>query len=388
MLDRAHAIYLPNRTPVWCGKLHNYIDTLTTRRLIVSERYKDMPGYPTPGVHLLMHVLAYADCHELAKIENDSERYVQSLMFIRDDLERIFDPVTTGIIRHELFIATSTEKCTEIVIPVRCSDYRKDLPFDKGWSAWEKVRPLRLVETDSRELTFHTYQDKIKFRKSPPTRAIFTIDVIALVLQYVNFLATRAPDDEIIPVNEYIHKYVLNDGLLKDLQDLWFRNRYLFLLKYPLAKAMSRQVIQESLKGGIYGFIGSQYAAGMEEVFGLIVRCQQGSISPGTLLSSLPLSDMYVPEYVKMLGTTTQVADLRQADWVEWLKDRSWLEMSYHAHLLAKGNGRLDYRNFMVNFRRDFDLLIKTRFWSNVYNHKLRKFIEDDVMSKKVWLDE
>lgn len=382
MLDRSLSAYFSTATPIYMGKLHGYVSTLTTRRIQIASRYEGIPGSESLGVVVLRHIIAFALSSGVMNYDNDYDRYTKIVMHIQNDLDRLIDPVTTGVIRDSVFIAKSTQRCTEILIPVQTSNYMKNLPFGKRWTDWAEARAVRLIDTDSRELTFNTYRDQIQFKQDPPSRAVFTVDTAALVLQYAKFLDVNGGTSP-IPIPEYLHKYVLNNGLLQDLQDIWLRSRYLHVLKHPTPEVVRRQDITESIHHNIYGYIGVQYTAAMEDVLRIANRCQSGQAIPATIVASLPLSDMYVPEYFRNLQEATGVSDVRQNMWVEYLRDLAWLELAYYAHRLNPN--LVHYDNFIRQLKRDLPLLMNTRFWSTIQNPQLRNWVEESITSKIEW---
>lgn len=378
MLDRAMSVYFDaNTTPIYMAKMQGYINTLNIRRIEISGRYTPMVGTESQGVVLLRHILAFADIPDLLSYDNDFDRLVKGLLPIQTDLERIIDPVTTGIIRDSLFVSRQMGNRTiEILIPVKMEDYLKQLPLEKGWSEWQKLRPLRLVDVDSNELTFNTYKDQISFKKSPPKRAVFTVDVIALCLQYAKYVELNEGTSP-IPIPEYLHRYVFSEGVMEDLQNLWLRNRYLHIISHPIEKAFDASEITDSIYHNIYGYLGLQYTAAMEEMYRMMMRCKEGVTPPTRIVASLPLADMYVPAYVQNLQKTTVVSEARQNLWVEYLRDFSWLKLAYRTHMLNPDF--VSTKSFLRHLDRDLDLLLKTRFWNSIKNAEMRASIEMEV---------
>lgn len=376
MLDRALNIYYPRYPTVATNKLTSYITTLDIRRLRTATAIRSMNSSSTTGITLLRFILAQIDIGILLNYKNDIECYTQEIMFKIDWIGSIFDSAMNKIIRKGIFLDPK-HKAMEIIIPAKCIDPIKQLPLDKGWSKWSNVYPLRLVETDSNELTLHIYQDKIRYNKQPPTIMVYTLDVAALFLKRVNYLreviAGRLPQ---MTVEDYIHKHVVVDALLNDLQTLWLRNQYV--------RALNKEIADVNIGDNRqYGMVGNQFIQIDIAVSQLADRCKQGNITPGTLLNSLPLSDMTLSEYVHKFNEETYISNARQSEWVEYLKDRTWLELSYLVHSFAKG--RTYYNTFMAALSRDIPLWLNTRFWNNAPT-VIRKSIENDAMRRLAWI--
>jgi hypothetical protein len=383
MFDRALRIYFKPSSPLSLPKTQNYIQSLNTRQIDTLGRYRTAPGKESQGVVLLRHVIAFALRSGILNFTNDYDRYSKCLLAIHNDLDRIFDPVTTGVIREELFIHKNVNATVEIVIPVHMEDYLKYLPFNRPWREWQDVRALRLLDIDSNELTYHTFQDVIKFKNDYPSRAIFAVDTLALVMQYCNFVSQRDPDQS-MSIQEYLHQYVLFP-LLEDLQNIWLRNRYIQLLETPDIFKDRRQHVIDSMYHNIYGFIGTQYPRMIEEVYDLYKRSSQGSTVPEKIMASLPLSKGYIPEYVQSLSVLTTVTDIRQNEWVEYLRDLPWLKLCYLIYRL--NTEFVGYTTFYREFQRDISLVLSRRFWSNIHNSTLRSQVESEVKNIASWVN-
>ena len=164
MLFRCFETYLlTNVQPRVMPHFKTYIETLNTKRELLTERNINAPGYESNIIVLLRKILADADIPALLRKTSDLDRYLDILIFTTPSLNNIFDAVTTGLTFSDMAIRRTTPRTEEFFIPVSCQDPLALLPFDRGWDYWQKVKPLRLVDIDSSELTFATYQDQIYF---------------------------------------------------------------------------------------------------------------------------------------------------------------------------------------------------------------------------------
>ena len=376
MLDRALSTYFTSRspTPVYMGKLNMYIDTLTTKREEVIKRSILSHGTETKGMVLLRHVLAIVDVSNMRRYDSDIDRYLNCVLPVVDDMERLFDTTTTGIIRTNLFIHNSS-KCTEILVPVTTSDVLSDFPIDRSWGAWSRVRAIRLLDLDSDELTFNIYKDQIHFKNDHPSLAIFSVDVTALCLQYAKFLDLDDSNKD-IPIQEYLHTHVLTEGFALDLQNIWMKNKYLKIMKTATQEAgFNRSDIMDSITHNIYGYIGSQYTSAMEEYSKLLSRVYNKNMPPSRLLESIPFVDMNLSKYVQTINKATNIDSGRQTRWIEFLKDWPWIELVYIANQLNPDH--TESISLMRNLNRDLDILRKSRFWTSILNSKIKDIIED-----------
>lgn len=380
MLFRAIETYLSTRAPARVmPHLKAYVETLNVSRGLISARYLNAPGDESPLVVLLRKILADADIPSLMRKPTDFACYSEILTYTVSQLNAIFNTVTTGLHFSRIAIRQSSGHTEEFFIPVSCQDPFTDLPFDQGWDAWRNVRPLRMVDNDSQELTFATYQDQIVFSKQPPKRVVFTIDVVALVLQHVAFLRES---EQAISEADYFHRYVLV-SLLQDLQDLWLANIYAALLENPTRFTSNTRLFINQVTGDTcYGYPGSELTLALRELSGTIDTCQRGLVSPTTLVQSLVLSGGSLTTYLQRLVDTTTVNDQRQYYWVEYLRDIRWLTILYYAYQLQPTSAPA--HNLRVNLSRDIPILVGTRFWNSARSETVREAIEQDVRDRLV----
>lgn len=355
-------------------KLNNYIDTVNTRRNIIISRHTKAPGFESQGIRLLRKILADAYIDILLQKPDDYSRYIDVVRNIRDDLEDIFDPNSTGIQHRGVFVHQSMG-CEEFIFPIQRADLMGQLPMDQGWDAWSSVRAVRLLDADTQELSLHFTHDQLVFQKHYPTRAVIGIDVETLVLQYVHYCLEH-PEIRRLPVPVYLHRYVMI-GLLEDLQVLWLRNRYHDVLTNPIYARSTRIDVNEHIYDNLYGYIGTQYPAAMQEVFSLFKTCKRGSVTPEVVLSSLRTLTYDIASYLKDLNTTAQVDDGRQTLWYEYLRDIRWVEFILDLYLLQPGFAQTI--NLIRLLKRDLPLAMNMRFWQNCKSAKVRAFIEADM---------
>lgn len=377
MLFRTLDMYLtraiqPRTTP----HLSTFIETLNVRRSILTGRYLNAPGYESNIVVLLRKILADADIPALLKKTTDFDCYFDTLIYTTPSLNSIFDAVTTGLSFYDMLIRRSSVHTEEFLIPVQCLDVIASLPFDQGWDAWRNVKPIRLIDIDSLEITSNTYQDQIVYTKLHPTRAVFTIDVVALVLQYVNFLRYNETS---MNQPEYFHHYVLVN-LLKDLDDIWLLNVYTTMFSLPSwsVKNASVDFLKKKVTGdGFYGYPGTELYIALEELVDMTNACRRGVLYPSVLIASLPLTGSHFPESLRYLLSTTYVENMRQDYWVEYLRDRRWLMLLYTVYQLQPNYVGL--KNLCISLGRDIPLLCNSRFWTHARSPNIRRFIEQDV---------
>jgi hypothetical protein len=379
MLFRALETYLqPSTSARTFPHLNNYLDTLNVRREMVKDRFDNAVGYESKFVRLLRKILGDADIPQLQKKSTDLDIYLDNLIFTHRDLDAIFDAVQTGLTFTDTIIAHNPKHTEEFLIPVQCMDPLSELPLDKGWSEWQKYKAVRLVDTDSLELTFNLYQDQIVYKKDFPTRAVVTIDTVALVLQYISFLEE---DTSGMSQGEYLHRYVIVN-LLEDLQNLWLGNVYEKLVSHANIESENKIDINKIMGDHYYGYVGVEYPTAIKELILQIRSVKKGVMTPAVFIKSLRTSETCVVSFLNNILDTTSIDDRKQNMWMEYLRDRRWLSLLYYTYTLQPSFAGT--KSLFTALRRDLPILAYTRFWNNCHDPKTRQFIQDDV---KTWLD-
>ncbi len=369
MLDDLLKPYDSKGNKVHLAHLTKYNDTLTRHRLAISDRHGDSKGYETLGVSMLKFILNIADVSRITKYESDYDRY-DLIQYEAENYGRHLDVTSGSNVRKNKFIY-SNGSCQELFIPVTSIDTIGSLPFDKGWEAWKSVRAVRLIDIDSNELTFQTYNDYIKYRSEIPRYAIFSIDPLALVMQYARYLSDVPEQDRsIIPV--YLHQYVLNHGVLRDMQNLWLRDRYLDAFRTGYSQSIKDTGVSNK---GIYGYIGTEYNHGMNDLNGIIDRVKNGNLKVRDVLESLPLSGSNARSHFHYLRSSTDLPITGvQYDWVEFLRDMKWLMLVYHITILNQSSP--EYTKMKRTILNQVPLVINDRISSKAPTSLLKNIID------------
>lgn len=372
MLFRAIDTYLPYASEKFLPRLHKYIKTINTRRKLVAERYAESEGLESNSIQLFKQIIGDSDIDSLIKMTNDSDRYINTLQYTAEGLDNLFDQTATGKTYGNMFVKYPAHKCREYLVPIRRLDYLSELPLEQDWVFWQDVRSVRLLDIDSYELSFNTYTDQIIFKYDLPSRAVIGIDTITMVLQYVKYCLTFNNTEEKLPLQLYLHRYILS-GILNDLENLWLRNLYLNFVSTGNFSEKDNIVSDNTF----YGFIGSEYDQAILEIRNLFRNCANNNITAPVVLSSLYLSDKSVVSYLKDILNRATINNSRQYHWLEFLRDLNWLKLIYKTYQLQ--NNTVYFKNLTKALRRDLPILMNSRFWNNCHDNDTRDFIETEM---------
>lgn len=376
MFDHSLAYHLtPGSSPRALTKLHAYLGALNVRENILRQRYGITEGRESRAIQLLRFLLAQVDIDALIAIPTDIDRFLRVVAFQKESIARIIDSVQNGVVRHNTFIVSS-KKCAEHVIPVSCSDYLTDLPHGKGWTEWQKVRPVRLMSVDTVEMSFQLQGDALKYSQSPPTIAVVTIDPVALILQYVCFRSEYPQEKDRTTTVTYLHRHVVVPALLEGQLDTALKSLYLGIASEVLVSAdVQKQISSATTVANGYGRSMSQLFGAVADIEMLLRDHASGTISTRNALTSLPLFQGNVVSNYVLSRRTQEIPGGRQYLWAEYLRDMFWIELSV-LFLLRSGN-HAERDAFMRVVRQDISLLRMTSFWESIRDPGTKTFVSD-----------
>ena len=374
MFDTSLAALLRYAPPRLYPKMSGYLQTLNQEVLYNTHRYSSMPGHDHPGMMLLSSILNQSDLTTLREIPDHFDRYRHGIVDQLESLERNFDPVQQGINTQGRFLPSQNHRTRQVLLPVRCESPYSDLPMGLDWGAWSRVRPLRLAYVDSTELTFHTYQDVLNYRKDVPQLVVLTLNVAALVMMYSVYLDT-VPNADPSPI-DFLHRYVVYPALTEDNTELWIVTQYLQVLNASHETVSgTKDYVWETANNGR---IGSQYGSFISDVFAAKKACESGAILPNTLLTSLKLlHGSNLQEYYQSFRRMNVVPDLNQYRWCEFLIYMRWLELFIKIGLLYKP--WCEQKFTLSYLARDLRLLNNAHPWTNISDQVIRKIISDKL---------
>lgn len=319
--------YSPRLLPAWNGYVQ-YIETANS--VLLNSRYLKAPGREVAGIRLLRYILACTDWNYMLKPGiSDYDKYNNHLKYVQEDLENTFETTTTGNIYYNFFHDKQLGKVQEYILPVEGSSPIKRLPFDRPWSSWKYVQPVRYLSHNSIELARDIEQDRVKFYKHQPSYAVITIDVIALVMKYTKFLMDTPIDNDLIEAPElvqriFLHKYVLSYWM-RDLTDIFLLKQMCQLTQLAVDHRGSLLdfTSKKHTTDLMYGFVGNRYNEASRVFYTQLLNIQNGTLRPRSLLSSPLLTKSMSPiNRAAMILDELDIPRLRQFEFYRYLRDK------------------------------------------------------------------
>ena len=363
-------LQLPSSSGRIFPKLNQLVRHLDTQRNLVAERHSWAIGLASRGILLLQQIISSADPASLMSLDGDFQRCVE-LINLERILTGLFDVVDTGTRYKNTFVAG--QDCEEFLIPVRMDDYFRMLPFDQGWDAWDKIRPFRVLDHNSRELTFRTLNNQIVFKNRTPDYCIMGLDVITLVLQWLHYTQEYPQND----MSMYLHEYVIGP-ILEDLQTIWLRHLYYDTIT-------GSEFRRTGNAGDIYYGIPSDALQAMDSLTVQLPSVVAGSITPEAMLTSLPVyNEQSITSHILSLMDYCTIPERRQYWVYHYLTQMPWLK--FVVAIFRMNRDYIRTRNLQTYLTRDIEIFKGYNFTSGLHSSTLRQMIDRDSEQTFNWL--
>jgi hypothetical protein len=357
MMRRSSTLILPHT--------RGMLDTINVRRRqIIDERLTQIP-IESYSVRFLRYILSRAPIEYLCSISDIYEMYEYIAQY-KDMLEQPLQINSTSI-THNIFFSGKTK---EFIFPVSCVDYYSHLPISPELAEWKKIRPIRVVSHDSKELSLKMYLNKIIFDNDPPTYAVITIDIVFLVLYFVRYLQETNRKYTGEATVSFIHEYVLTTNLARDIVDIWLLSMYGSILVDPTYRPT------QYTNNNIYSTVSGRIVESCSEIRKRSVSITSGSMTPQEFLNCLPVSDGRT--YFNLLDemfSYSNISDLFQYEWASLLHDYQLLRLI--TLTVAKNKNLSISRTISTRLNSALSILEMSQFWNSVRDKKVEQKIVD-----------
>lgn len=383
MLEQFIEPYSPRLIPAW----NQYVQYIETYTQPIMKRFMLATDASTKGIAMLRYILSCADWNYLLKPGSDFNKYIYHVRFVKDDLENTFDHTTNGFRYFNCFTGTQLGKVQEFIIPVEDVTSASTLPFDKGWSYWKDIRPVRYLSHDSQEFTINIEKDVVRFYKEKPSYAIISIDVVALIFKYMKYLM-EAPDDpeyEGKDQRRFLHKYVLS-GFMRDLTDIFLIQQMNTVASVGSIEELREFTQQNVSSDQMYGFVGHRYHEASTVFYREIENIKSGQLRPRSLLSS-PLLTRRVAlnERAFMIDENLDVPRLRQYQFYRFLRDKDMFNLILKLYKFRADDPLCERLERHV--KPKIYKLMRDKIWLYMKDSTIRSKIEQDLLAINDLLD-
>lgn len=357
----------------------SYLDNLERGLLDLKAQTMRFTKDPIPssGIDYINSLITRADIPYLLKFDNDIER----LSRISREYEgpAYSDFIRNYPVRHKNFIHGLRHKTNEFLLVTEDLDLVDSIPFgNDDFNNWD-LKPLRMLSNDSNDIELNIITSRLKYSKNPPFEAVFSINIIKLLMMYTKYRLLY-PREFVENVNNY--PFIFKTCLIPLLED----NIRTWLLKtiydIVILKSIDKDAEYNFKKVVISDesvFIPNGRHSAILEIEDLITKCAEGKVKPDEVVVSLYLSkERNLRDEMLFLMNRHYIGDYggSQYRWLEFVREYFLLTTVIGIYALQPESNRTK------ELKRLFDVmsnrLNNTRFWSNASH----PFIVDSVKNK------
>lgn len=331
-----------------------------------NDRFTQDP-IPSAGIDFINSMIVRADIPYLLKFNNDVDR-------LKAVYNEYASPVYSDFIRQHpqrkrFFIGGSMIHTAEYITITDDFNLTDELPFGENIEEWMRiVRPFRVIDYDSFEYRFDVISSKLKFNYEPPTQAVFSLNIIKLLMLYTKYRLTYPERfDERINNFPFIFESCINN-MLYDNNRIMLLNIYFDIVSNKLIDRNYKFDSDKIVYSQFSYFIKNNREATIGEIQSMIDRCADSRLKPDELLINLKVSpEMNLYDYIRWVIDSLYVGSGgTQFTWVEFIIQYKILSILIMIYSLQPDSNRTKelYRLFRIMSKR----LRNTRFWAHARN--------------------
>ena len=356
-------------------KMNNYLFSLLTGTYTLIELNNKFVNDPIPssGLDYINSMLIRVDMDYLLRFKNDIERYgkIEKMMATNSFSDFIYKDAV-----HESgFIKPTLYGTIEYYIPINDVDAITTFPMGSNNIAdWMTMRPFRMIENKSMELSMDNLATRFKYNKYQPFSTLFTLNVPLLLLLYTKYCILEQ-DREGESINRYPFIYTTCvRPLLYDSYRAWMMSIYSAMVTNTLLDNDPLDGVEYLISNrGSFARAGIKKA--LEEINDLLIKCRTGSISPDVILNSLGVRYGYsLSDEIAYIRDNNFVKGGLQYYWLTFLKDFDLLNLILSIYSLAPDNARSKqlFKLVEIALRR----LQNNKFWNHAPDPNTKELIK------------
>ena len=381
MLEELNAFFsrTPNSYHIALPRLNSYLSGLRrgTRRLVARNlRFTESP-IPSSGIDYLNSLITRADINYLLKFNNDVDRLTRTNNEYRSAVYS--DYIREYPIRDKSFIYSKRGSTVEYLLITDDIDLIQNLPLgNDDFNSWLNVRPIRMISNDSSELQLDITASRLKYRQAPPTEAVFSINIMKLLMVYTKYRLTNPAEFKDKSDNyPFIFKVCLLP-LLSDNIKTWLTKIIHDMVVLKKTNPDSVYDTHQLILGEKSTFALSNRQAALAEIEALITKCAQGKVRPDEVITSIKITgETSLYDEMQWLMNSNYVGNRGvQFIWLAFIREYFILSTVIGIYSLQPDSARTN------ELRKLFDII--ARRWQNTQfaNHARNPFIVENINNK------
>ncbi len=375
MLDNLKS-HFKHATPKIIPQWSQYLTSLQLQKEQLRTRFLNNYGGEARGFRILKQILDYVDVEYLLKQRNDYERYINYFLNVRNNVERLFQPVESGRVYRKMFYRKGLFATNEYFCPVDDVDHIQTLPMDKSWEEWERVQPVHLWYHDTQEYSLNLLTGQVAFSFTNPSYALIFVDVIALMFKYYKYISSPSIGEE-KTLHNFIQNHVYN-FFFDDLQNIWILNQILLCCDVADTSKDIREITTELQKSNRqYGYIGGRHHEAVEDLLEALNLVREGNLRVNSILSAQLLPSGSIIDRIHYSFKYLDIAHLQQYKYVRILRDLHLVDLIIKMHMWRPDTEI--YKSLARNLRYEVRRLQMNKPWSKINDSVIRTHVQDWV---------
>lgn len=356
---------IPKAAPRQIYNWNRFVTILKLRTEILKSRFLIAPFIYTSGVNMLLKILHSVPINELKTLNNDYQRYTQLVYPMVEQHRMLFDQVYSGKLKTSYF--TKNVETTELILNVSMDNPLSTLPMDQDWLQWKDLKPVRVLHYDSLELITTLQLFKLEFKKNPPTRCVYSIDISLLILKYWKYVQYQTDIGEAINPEEFLQQYIYTQWF-EDLRNIWLFN------------LVSRMIFDEFDESLIFVDplvqISNMIPGLKTDLYKIAELCNKKTLGIGDVVCSDWLDNITIFAWLTEINKATRVPELRQYQALDVVRGLPFANFIVKlTHKIGRPNIILMNRDLLYLIRRYRDMNIA----NILHDSKLRDVIKNEL---------
>lgn len=372
--------HIPNYTPFILPKWERMITDITNRQDLFVVRYLSTELGSYPNIVLIENIIKNCqdEIFQLLHIPDQFSRCVYLMEpRVRGFIEQIIDDVRSKPFHKKVFFnSLFGPNVAELIIPVMNYDPLNSLPLmNYELGVWTDVKPIRVLYYDSLEIVSSLVVDpRVRCKKDPPTVGIVTVNVVSLLLKFVNYMDNN---DRKEFDGDFLRTFLKEEVFIhihKDMIEVWLMNLINELLDCDNDKEIME--LESYFKSNSLMF--ADFHNYFMEVIKKIQDLKNGKIKSFQLLKSKLLYNRSIVDRSKEIMGDLQVRGLRQYYHNQLCINIQDLKLMLKVLRFEPVKSSL--KNIKYEMSREMRLMLKENYLHSYKSQTIRNWMRQELM--------
>lgn len=282
-------------------------------------------------------------------------------------LSSSFDPIVNLKNSCNTLTKSNVQIIPEYYLNVTSGKPFSCLPMNRPWANWAKLKSVRILEHDSRELCSNLLPMQITFKKHQPNFLLASVDIPAMVMQYIKFVEHQR-EFGLSPDYRMFIKHHIVEPWHDDLIKVWLFNLFQDIVygNFKIFKLFNE-----------HGIINrGKVKAAKSNVVAQLTMLKTNRITTAKFLSAKWLGNMSILHWLNVMDNVLIVPDFRQYDYLKFLTELPYIKLVLHLCMMENTQSSL---RIAREIWYQFNLYVKTNIGNKVINSNHRAYVMSEV---------